>query len=253
MTSELVDGSIFLHVPKTGGMWVSQVLSEMGLIKQRIGRHPHTAFERACIFPNGKRRWKELGRAENWKPSNLLRPGVDMKIPFTFCFVRHPVRWYESWWRYLKGKQSIPWLETAINKEQRLKRWDPFSVPAAAFCSDFNEFVSRMLKAFPGYVTWMYGHYAVPESGFVGKQENLRNDLMRALTMRGLAFDVEHLMKQPFINEAGHKKESIQWDEGLLRDVQDAERSTMIRYNYAVLASDEMKTPARLVEPSVGL
>ena len=97
-------------------------------------------------------------------------------MPYTFCFVRHPVRWYESWWRYLRGKNGIPgWKPPST--EIVFKRWSPLSVPSQAFCSDFNQFVGRMHAHFPGYVTWLYGMYAVPEVNFVGRQERLAEGL----------------------------------------------------------------------------
>ena len=51
MAIELVDGSIFLHIPKTGGNWVTQVLSESKLIKRQVG-HKHSDFIHHFIGQN---------------------------------------------------------------------------------------------------------------------------------------------------------------------------------------------------------
>jgi hypothetical protein len=233
VTCEILGGAIFLHVPKTGGMWVYDTLQELGFVRGPVGRHPHTAFERAVLFPNEKRRWKEWSRAENWRPENWLRPGRYMKLPFTFCFVRHPIRWYESWWRYLLGKrETLWWMENAINSERYLKRWGYFSVPAAAFCDDFNRFVRNVHTRFPGYVTWMYGQYTMPEVNFIGKQERLTEDLIAVLKQLNLSFDEERVRSHKRINESKLEKAAIHWDPGLLREVQAAEQSGLIRYGY---------------------
>jgi hypothetical protein len=244
MTSELLDGSIFLHIPKTGGSWVSKVLADLGLLRHPIGRNPHTAYERAVMFPNRKPRWKEWTRSQNWCLENVTHPGRSMPIPFTFCFVRHPVRWYESWWRYLKGKTNIPWLEDAINQSRLLKCWSLSSVPSAAFCDDFNEFVRRIHKRFPGYVTWLYGQYAVPETNFVGRQESLRTDLLRVLKLRRLPFNETGVLQAPAANEALYSADTLLWEPELLRDVQAAEMPTLVRFHYPLLTPADLQTAA---------
>ncbi len=242
MSCELTNGAIFLHIPKTGGSWVLTILEEMGLVRRQVGRSPHTAYEHAVLFPGEKRRWKEWRRAENWRPANITHSGRYMKLPYTFCFVRHPVKWYESWWRYLKGMGEITWKVEAINEERRLKRWNTITVPTRAFCPDFNEFVRNMHSQFPGYVTWMYGMYAVPEVNFVGKQEQLADGLIKVFNDLKIPFDESRVRERPHVNKAKLSEETIQWDEGLLREIQAAEQTIMVRYGYPVFsASDRNK------------
>jgi len=242
MTSELIDGSIFLHIPKTGGTWVCRVLQEMALIRREVGKHAHAGFVQATMYPQGKKRWKEWGRLENWKPENWLRPGVRMKMPRTFCFVRHPVAWYESWWRYLRGKNGdIPWLVNGANVDRYVKRWNPLSAACETYCEDFHTYMARLHGKFPGYVTWLYGQYATPEVDFVGKQENLREDLREVLALFGLAFDEGMLMGKRRINEAEFNEEPVVWDPGLLREVQAAEGTAMQRYGYSEIGVKELE------------
>lgn len=247
MTCELIGGAVFLHIPKTGGSWVYQTLRELGLVRRTMRRYPHLGFERALVFPNGVRRWKEWGRAENWLPGNWLRPGRRMKIPYTFCFVRHPVRWYESWWRYMRGKEEIPWIEDAINRERWLKRWGQLCLPCEMFDPDFNVFMRKLHERFPGYVTWLYGNYAVPEVDFVGRQERLMEDLPCVLRILGLGFDEARMRARPVLNDSKFEGPPIQWDEGLLREVQAAEQTAMIRYGYEpVIAEQLMESDLRV-------
>ena len=92
----LKNNGVFLHVPKTGGIWVGQVLKNLGLVKAELGG-PHQDFERYF--------WYDRFHRDAKVSRNLLRrrlgilPRVDPKC-FKFCFVREPLNWYESWWRY---------------------------------------------------------------------------------------------------------------------------------------------------------
>jgi len=94
----LKSGAVFLHIPKTGGTWVTQVLEECGLIRCRFS-HKHADLHRVMYSPRycpwqHAKRCLRFGRA--WH--------AGVADAYKFCFVRHPLRWYESWWRYMKGK-----------------------------------------------------------------------------------------------------------------------------------------------------
>lgn len=66
MTAQVANGGAFLHIPKTGGVWVQKVLERNGLFGGGIGIE-HGAWH-----------------AERW----------------AFCVVREPVQWWLSCWRY---------------------------------------------------------------------------------------------------------------------------------------------------------
>ena len=52
----LKKGECFLHIPKTGGSWVSVILKEQGLIKKEIGYHKHIDWTRVSYFPQSHTR-----------------------------------------------------------------------------------------------------------------------------------------------------------------------------------------------------
>lgn len=232
MTTELIDGSIFLHVPKTGGTWAYEVLRRLRLIRRPVGKNQggHSDFTRALLYPRNKPRWREWSNPANLSLHNLLAPGRHAKLPFTFCFVRHPVSWYESAWRFLP---TIPQAKRAtwINAEKRLKRiMHPFGIACRCLHSDFNHFVHNILQAFPGYVTWIYTLFAPPEVSFVGKQESLTNDLIAVLRDRGFQFDQELVRTHPRANES--QSFPVKWDASLLREVQEVEAAALRRFGY---------------------
>ena len=67
------DRFLFIHVPKTGGMWVTEALQEAGVeVEEEIGATP-----------------------EHPLLSELERRGR-----FTFAFVREPLSWYASIWKF---------------------------------------------------------------------------------------------------------------------------------------------------------
>ena len=233
MTCELVDGSIFLHVPKTGGTWTYHILSQLKLIRRPAGRNVggHSDYTRAVFFPKNKPRWRDWSDPRNLTFKNVMESGRHAALPFTFCFVRHPVSWYESSWRFFP---TVPEAKRAmwVNVEGYIKRWHPFRVGCLCLHADFNEYVRNLLKMFPGYVTWIYSQFAAPEINFVGKQEHLRDDLLTVLRQRKFNIDKELLDRAPNVN-ASKTELPIRWDPGLLREVQSVERASLLRFGYS--------------------
>lgn len=68
-------GGAFLHVPKTGGSWVTEVLRASGICGPALG-HEH---------------------------------GWEHDEPWAFCVLRHPVDWYRSHWAYQRQKKWKMW------------------------------------------------------------------------------------------------------------------------------------------------
>ncbi len=88
----LRNGAVFLHIPKTGGTYVSKVLHELGLVTASLG-HKHSDFARTFwhdklhddlrVLRHLLRRFVRSRRAPV-----RMRPGA-----FAFCFVREPLNW----------------------------------------------------------------------------------------------------------------------------------------------------------------
>lgn len=148
------DKSVFLHIPKTGGIWVRQAIKECGITCDEIGdQHSH--------FPQISK-LKDKGYYDN---------------KFIFAFVRHPITWYQSRWAF---RMKYGW-----------RAQHPLDFNCAS--NDFTVFVENAIRFKPtGWVTWEYSNYidTVPgEIDYVGTTENIVNDLITILSSAGERFD----------------------------------------------------------------
>ncbi len=98
---------------------------------------------------------------------------IERADKFVFTFVRHPASWYVSRFR-------CPWHRGRI-REGRAKDVDCLTPEEAA---DFHVWLNRVLVEHPGYVSHIYNRYT-EKADFVGKQENLKEDLIQALKLAG--------------------------------------------------------------------
>src|ERR1700692_4743238 len=100
----LKNGSVFLHIPKTGGTWITRVLERLDLIEVSFGKE-HADFDRVFWHNRFYRDGKTLRQIFRGKLGSPRSPVIPPDC-FKFCFVREPLAWYESWWRYM---QSLNW------------------------------------------------------------------------------------------------------------------------------------------------
>jgi hypothetical protein len=158
------DNFLFIHVPKTGGMWVTEALQEAGVEVQ-----------------------EEFGRtAEHPLLSELERRGR-----FTFAFVREPLSWYGSIWRF----RNYFHLHKAPGNDQ---------LPYDRFIGlDFPDFIDNVAEHLPGFLSNHYERFVGPreeEIDFIGRYERLEDDVVAALRAVDQDFDEEALRSFPPIN-----------------------------------------------------
>jgi len=154
----------FLHIPKTGGTWVRKQLQNMGLVEEIV-------YGQDCEpqFGTGRTNIHNI-------PIYDERFDVDRLV---FCFVRNPLDWYKSYFGY---RQITPWVHDSLRLDM--------------FCEskDFNEFIDKVIQNFPfGYCTRLYSffkecHHVSPYV-WVGRQENLKSDLIKILNTFQIEFD----------------------------------------------------------------
>lgn len=185
--------SVFLHVPKTGGSWVRKAIEAAGV--------PCTAFS--------------LG--SNHHPGLKDCPAPEK---FKFAFVRHPVSLYRSYWQY-----------------KMTYGWDPLNdIDNHCKSTDFPSFVRNVASTFPG----AYGKNLDEIVGkpdrqieFVGKYENLREDLVTALQLAQEDFDEAIIRNLPPYNVSDKKSYPAVYTDELRALVCEVEAEVLQRFNYA--------------------
>jgi hypothetical protein len=190
MSLILKNDGMFVHVPKCAGRWIEEVLVEANLVTGRtmVTHEP-------------------------------LMPGEH--TGFSFCFVRDPVTWYESWWKYMSGNWH-PWERGRFHPQREIED-----------CADddFNTFVGNVLAKHPGYVTSMYGMYTEAVD-FVGKYEDLYEDMAHVMGELGHPTSAEELRRRPVVNLSERRCGGPVWDQEILGRVVEAEGLGLERYGY---------------------
>lgn len=228
MPIQLINGSIFLHVPKAGGSWITNVLEENGLVKQKFGEK-HDDWARTFQFgefhktADGAMRFlaktayrKLLGKELNLK-----------KKPETFCFVRHPISWYESYFKYC---ESLGW--PTWGSYENLRYYHPKAPLDGLGDKDFNKFIENVLNSRPGYLTELYGQFAQPPVKHIGKQESLAEDLLRILKDLGLNVDEERILSHKKVNVSKRPSKTLEWDQTLREELIKTEYAVIKRFGY---------------------
>jgi len=207
MSALLKCGAMFYHIPKTGGNWVSDVLEKHNLVFAYLGgKHS---------IPDN---FLDLERM-------LRTPQKYSKINrelFNFCFVRHPLRWYESWY-----KMNLPmdWPNWESNSDVFV----PIDKLNGLGADSFNDFISNVLNKRPGFVTAMYGLYT-GRCDFVGKQEKMANDLVRVFSFLNTKVNIDNVTKHPRVNVS--KRIDVTWDAKQQAEMEEAEFDAFVRYGY---------------------
>lgn len=187
MPALLLPHTRFLHVPKTGGNWVSGRLREL--------------FPQACHMP---------------KTHTTLRSAPEPGR-FTFAFVRHPLTWYQSYFAY---KQRTGW---DLNTD-----WD-----RRVHADSFEGFVNRALDETPGHYSRLVRSFVGrrgAEIDFIGRFEQLRPDLIRALQLAGEVFDPDPIRSAPPVNASDYRRHPAEYPDGLARRVLDVEAEVVERF-----------------------
>jgi hypothetical protein len=208
MATLLKCGGLFLHIPKTGGNWVSSVLEANDLVFAHVGGKHAGAPQLAPLE-------RLLQTPHRYDKAN--RP------LFRFCFVRHPLRWYESWYRMNVARG---WPEWASDEEA----WNP-SVELNGFRAvTFNGFIEHVLHRRPGFLGRLYDFYT-REAHFVGHQERMAPDLCRVLRFLRVSVDEARLLIHRPTNVS--EPADVRLDTSLRQSLEDAERDAFERYGYA--------------------
>lgn len=184
--------SCFLHVAKTGGTWARAAIKASGI------EYEEYSFE-GDIHAD----LKHCPCPEKYK----------------IAFVRHPLKQYRSYWQFKMGTG-----------------WD-WKNPIDRFCCSpgFHDFVRNVLEKFPGIISQYFENYVGSpgaEIEFIGKYENLVNDLVMALKRAGEIFDEETVRNYPPVNVSEHVRFPAEYTKELKEAVIKSEWRAMERFGY---------------------
>jgi hypothetical protein len=207
MATLLKSGALFLHVPKTGGNWVSDVLEAQDLVFAHIGGK-HAGLPQLAPF------LRLLETPQRYDRAN--RP------LFTFCFVRHPLRWYESWYRM---SMSLGWPHWDADEDA----WNPSVELNGLRAASFNGFIEQVLRWRPGFLTGLYDYYA-RDAHFVGRQEDATHNLIAILHFLDVTMDRSRILGSEPVNVSAPA--DIGLDPSLRNELEAVERSAFDRYGY---------------------
>jgi hypothetical protein len=186
------DKLIFYHIPKTGGNWVMENMEKAGIHLKKV---------------TDKKRPELMMRF--YMEFNLDHPHSCPRIvsdkdkvgKFSFCFVRHPVAWYRSFYLF----------RALAMFKQKNRLWPP---DCALDFDSYENYIKNLLEMFPGFLTKMYQYYVgedLKEVDFIGRQENLYDDLIRALDMSGVTYDKSKIDSCKRINSSYEKNKNRKW------------------------------------------
>lgn len=224
MALRLKGGSVFLHVPKTGGNWVTHVLRKMNLVHSDVGEK-HSDFGRTLLALVGHNT-PSLMRGVLRLPQRVILPPDST---YMFAFVRHPLSWYESWFKY-QSQDTRRWVKFGV--EGRFSAWHPNSVLNELGSSEFDVFVENVLSRRPGYVSELYFSFCPPEIRFIGRHERLRTDLCEALREGNEKYDEDLIMNEAPVGVSALPSSPLTWDPRVRERAIQLEYAALVRYGY---------------------
>lgn len=201
----VTDKTLFIHVQKTGGMTVREVLYRCNPVGHESG---DAEGERHFGLPELRAR----------------HPGIE-NGRLSFGFVRHPVDWLISRWTFAvasgfpihvrhRGSAAQVWM-------------------ASCWSESFDIFIDKYLERYPGIATQTMfqklGLWSDKPADRVGRTEFLLSDLASILEQAG-----EHLPSLPDVvrNETPGNWPKPQPTPFLRRRIMDAERLLCDRFDY---------------------
>ncbi|MDA7544111.1 hypothetical protein N8761_00375 [Alphaproteobacteria bacterium] len=209
--SDIIDSkTYFLHIPKTGGNWLRSVLWDSGIKSIKTNTvSKHATYDLLC--------------GENSK--KIFPQKVSWHIKF-FCVVRHPLLWYQSWFKYQHSKGWRDWGENG-----NFRHWHCLSPLNMPIQDDFNEFMRIVNRNTPGFLTHLYHSYILPSGAKFLKNENLREELLLLNKDWSLGLNEEVIKYQNALNVSS--KSQIYWDEKVLKETLENESALLKKYGYS--------------------
>lgn len=239
----VLPNSIFLPVPRTGGTWLYRVIERHIDEKKweaEVIHNKNTLTTPYCLYKNPN----HTGHCWiTYKHRGKIRRDDRFPDKPAFCFVRHPLTWYRSYWIYrtmLKKRWSVRACELDrkyVNASKSIGR--PVK---GKECNqdDFERFL-KIAIGFPRpFLSWMYSGFT-KDCEFVGKQEALKKDIIHIFNSVGEEYDKNIIKTIAPQNIAGQKFKRFKISENIASDLMDKEYKIVDQYNYNYLPKEILK------------
>jgi hypothetical protein len=190
MATVVTAGIRFLHVPKTGGIWVT-----------------------GAMFASG---------VAAWRPESLpfhadLADSREYADRFTFAFVRHPLAFWRSYWGYRMREGWDP--DSDLDRQAASPDFEEFVNRVIEFAPGGAEATFERFVGTTG-----------DEIDFVGRHERLADDLVAALRSAGEGFDESALRAHPHANVSDYDKAPAIYTRRTAERLAECERATIERF-----------------------
>jgi len=192
----ILKNSVFLHFPKTGGMWTEKVLREIfkdAICLRGIKTIGHEtindliSFQEQDFIPEVVNLFDSNGNSDEHDILAQRLKSIDFSNTKYFSIVREPIEYWKSFWRY---RMSTQW-------------WDDHWIDKVSRSDNFVEFVDKLLDHLPGECSRLYNEI-IPidrmESFTIGRFENLQSDVLKILHELEGDFDEQIVLNTPPFN-----------------------------------------------------
>lgn len=190
MSNLLLNKSSFIHIPKCAGTFLQAFLFHL-----KLPSHRYSQPQDGHLF---------------------LHQMTESKDTYNFCFVRHPYTWWPSFYEWSKTTRFSDAEKESPNFDTWIKDYGAF------WMGHYSKLVSRYIGDDEFYKTDV-------KMNFVGKTENLYEDLFTALTNAGEVFDEKQFRN--LANVENQKESLTKWSNKQEYDRNISEESKDIIYH----------------------
>lgn len=106
--------------------------------------------------------------------------------------------------------------------------------------TDFNEFVSRVVEVHPGWLSSHLENWVGTEdqpAAFIGRYEQLQDDLIHGLRQFGEPVDEDALRATPPENRSDYRRHPAVWDDAVAMQMCESESRILKRFYSDIILS----------------
>lgn len=202
---------IFFHIPKTGGNSFRSFLQNQSIYKLKEKSHKHATPD---FFYGSLKRHS----------TQLLAPMKAITYE-PIIFVRNPITWYESWYKYQLSRGVVKW-----GGSRRYTQWHPISSLDNADFRSFSSFICSVYDSNPFFLTTLYSRYLTEQGSVVCRMEDLALNLEKELMRMGLKKSKFKDFRYPIVRPS--PKLEIVWSKKIRQKVVENEGLIFERFRY---------------------